>query len=138
MRKQRMTAPALDQLLQTEQNTGRAAHPGPASRRRPVRHRPETRQAGPDRSAATTREDIYRLLAGWPGDVDKLKGMSQDDLVRQIALALHTERRRARQGHWAYDITRHINLSRILKTEGNRLRRLKAHRRLQLYPRSGS
>jgi hypothetical protein len=51
-----------------------------------------------------------------------------ESIVERLARALRAERRRARSGHWTYDLNRHIALRQAHLAETTRLRRMMARR----------
>ncbi len=46
------------------------------------------------------------------------EGMSKKTILARLKRALRAERQRARSGHWAYDLNRHIALRQALMAEG--------------------
>ncbi len=53
-----------------------------------------------------------------PGVLSGGEAMSQKAILARIKRALRAERQRARSGHWAYDLNRHIALRQALMAEG--------------------
>ena len=51
------------------------------------------------------------------------------DIVARLGRALQVERKRARTGHWCYDLNRHIALRQALDAETSRLAELQPGRR---------
>jgi len=57
------------------------------------------------------------LLPLWPQQLNDRSIQGRKQLIAIIERALREERRRGRQGHRAYDLTRHAALCRMLKQE---------------------
>jgi hypothetical protein len=79
--------------------------------------------------AASKREyrraqQLPALLKLWPHDLDDYPYPGTLKLVAMLRRALRAERIRARAGHWAYDLNRHLALIEALKAERSRLRAL--------------
>jgi len=58
------------------------------------------------------------LIGVDPGVLSGGKGMSKKAILAKLERALRAERQRARSGHWAYDLNRHIALRQALLAEG--------------------
>jgi hypothetical protein len=56
-----------------------------------------------------------------PGALSDGGAMPKKAILARLKLALRTERRRAKAGHWAYDLNRHIALRQALMVEENDL-----------------
>ena len=61
--------------------------------------------------------DLPRLIALWPHELadETLPGRLR--VLAKLRSALRTERRRARAGHWSYDLNRHLGLLSAYKGE---------------------
>jgi len=70
-------------------------------------------------------DDPARLLPLWPQQLNDRSVEGRKRLIAVIERALREERRRGREGHRAYDLTRHAALCRILKLERAALSQLK-------------
>lgn len=61
--------------------------------------------------------DLPRLLALWPHEIDDWTDAGRLNLLARLRRALRAERRRARTGHWSYDLNRHLGLLSAYKGE---------------------
>lgn len=61
--------------------------------------------------------DLPRLLALWPHDIEDWTEAGRLHLLARLRRALRAERRRARTGHWSYDLNRHLGLLSAYKGE---------------------
>ena len=68
-------------------------------------------------------EDIQRLLQAWPKEIADVSVAGRRRTVRRLEKALRQERCRGRAGHWTYDVARHQQLARLLRTEQTALQR---------------
>jgi hypothetical protein len=80
--------------------------------------------AQPMRSATSLRKseaspagDVARFLPLWPQELSDRSFEGRKKLIAVVERALREERRRGRAGDWAYDLTRHAALYRMLKQE---------------------
>jgi hypothetical protein len=64
------------------------------------------------------------LLKLWPRDLDDYSYPGTLRIVALLRKALRGERCRARAGHWAYDLSRHLTLLNALRSERARLKML--------------
>ena len=64
------------------------------------------------------------LLKMWPSELEDYSYPGTLRIVALLRKALRAERCRARMGHWAYDLNRHIDLTDALKHERERLKML--------------
>jgi hypothetical protein len=64
------------------------------------------------------------LLKLWPRELDDYSYPGTLRLVALLRNALRAERCRARAGHWAYDLSRHLALMSALRAERERLKML--------------
>jgi hypothetical protein len=82
--------------------------------------------------AGAERYDRNRDLPGLarldPGDIAEDTVEKTEAILARLAAALRTERKRARSGHWSYDLNRHIALRQAHIAETARLRRMIAKR----------
>ena len=80
----------------------------------------------PTRRAAIGRgfsreTQLPKLIGLWPFELTDYSLEGTERIVAQLRKAIRAERRRAQQGHWTYDINRHLALSDALKAEEARL-----------------
>lgn len=62
-------------------------------------------------AGAYSRErDLPKLIALWPHELEDLSRQGRLRVLVKLRTALRTERRRARSGHWSYDLNRHLGL----------------------------
>lgn len=61
--------------------------------------------------------DLPRLLALWPHEIKDRSETGRLHLLAKLRRALRAERRRARAGHWSYDLNRHLGLLSAYKGE---------------------
>ena len=61
-------------------------------------------------AAYVRSRDLPRLLALWPHEIEDRTELGRRCLLAKLRRALRTERRRARAGHWSYDLNRHLAL----------------------------
>ncbi len=61
--------------------------------------------------------DLTRLLPLWPAEIADRSIAGREKLIATIERALRAERKRAKAGHWAYDLARHAALFRAWKRE---------------------
>lgn len=54
--------------------------------------------------------DLPRLLPLWPHEIEDRSEAGSLRLLAKLRRALRAERRRARTGHWSYDLNRHLGL----------------------------
>lgn len=66
---------------------------------------------------AARRAELQRLLPLWPRELDDLSLKGRRNVMHFLSRALREERRRARAGHWTYDLARHAALVRHYKWE---------------------
>ena len=67
--------------------------------------------------------DLPRLLPLWPQEIEDWTNAGRLHLLAKLRRALRAERRRARSGHWTYDLNRHLGLLSAYKGElANRTR----------------
>jgi hypothetical protein len=64
---------------------------------------------------------LPKLIGLWPSEVMDYSLEGTERIVAQLRKAIRAERRRAQQGHWTYDINRHLALADALKAEEARL-----------------
>jgi hypothetical protein len=69
------------------------------------------------KSEANPAEDVARFLPLWPQELSDRSFEGRRRLVAVVERALREERRRGRAGDWAYVLTRHAALYRMLKQE---------------------
>ncbi|MEZ5900676.1 MAG: hypothetical protein AB7S74_02845 [Hyphomicrobium sp.] len=60
---------------------------------------------------------MQRLLPLWPRELEDLSLKGRRNVMHFLSRALREERRRARAGHWTYDLARHAALARHYKWE---------------------
>jgi len=88
-------------------------------------YRPKTCWSSTRRTALSqgfSREaQLPKLIGLWPSEVRDYSLEGTERIVAQLRRAIRTERRRAQQGHWTYDINRHLALADALKAEETRL-----------------
>lgn len=80
------------------------------------------------RDADRIRE-LSALLPLWPKDLADTTLDGRRRIVSAMERALRAERRRGREGHWAYDLSRHAALLRAWKRERAEIAALEAARR---------
>lgn len=61
--------------------------------------------------------DLPRLRALWPEEIEDRTEDGTRRLLAKLRRALRAERRRARAGHWSYDLNRHLGLLSAYKGE---------------------
>jgi hypothetical protein len=61
--------------------------------------------------------DLPRFLALWPHEIDDRTAEGGHRMLAKLRRALRAERRRARAGHWSYDLNRHLGLLSAYKGE---------------------
>lgn len=71
---------------------------------------------------------LPKLIGLWPSELADFSLGGTERIVAQLRKAIRAERRRAHQGHWTYDINRHLALSDALKAEEARLTGLRKPR----------
>lgn len=67
--------------------------------------------------STSRREELARLLPLWPSQLADLSLTGRRHVVQLLWRALREERRRARGGHWAYDVARHAALASSYRRE---------------------
>ena len=81
--------------------------------------------------------DLPQLLGGSPRDVAALRGCDLESLLTQLDRAIRSERRRALQRDWTYDLSRHWALIRARDVELEALQRYRRQEALRkLTPRA--
>ena len=88
---------------------------------RAIRHR---LKAGADRYDRT--RDLPGLARVDPRDLTADTFETANAILMQLERALRAERKRARSGHWSYDLNRHIALRQAHTAETERLQDLRA------------
>jgi hypothetical protein len=86
------------------------------------RSAPGARAAAP--SAGERRQELARLVPLWPAELDDLSVPGRQRIIGTLERALRAERRRGRQGHWAYDLARHDALLAAWRREAAALEHL--------------
>jgi hypothetical protein len=76
----------------------------------------------PDKGEYCRVDQLPALLKLWPGDLDDYSYPGTLRISVLLRNALRAERGRARNGHWAYDLNRHVALMKALREEQARLR----------------
>ena len=71
---------------------------------------------------------LPKLIGLWPSELTNYSLEGTERIVAKLRKAIRAERRRAQQGHWTYDINRHLALSDALKAEEARLASLRKPR----------
>ncbi len=66
---------------------------------------------------------LPRLLRLFPSEIPTEEPAATRFIVARLGCAARQERRRARSGHWAYDLNRHIALMQALAAERRHLAR---------------
>ena len=61
--------------------------------------------------------DLPPLIPLWPAEIRDISIPGTRMIISRLATALRGERRRGRQGHWAYNLNRHAALKRALQSE---------------------
>ena len=61
-------------------------------------------------AAYTRAQDLPKLLALWPHELDDVSPDGCRRILARLRRALRAERRRALSGHWSYDLNRHLGL----------------------------
>jgi hypothetical protein len=69
---------------------------------------------------------LPRLIAADPGSLDDRSVAGAQAILSRLRRALRAERRRAKAGHWSYDLNRHIALRQAYAAEAERLARIEA------------
>lgn len=69
---------------------------------------------------------LPRLIAADPTSLDDRSVAGAQAILSRLRRALRAERRRAKAGHWTYDLNRHIALRQAYAAEAERLARIKA------------
>lgn len=111
--------------------TGRATAGSAAPAHRPPARLDDALRRGAARAARDTvragaeRYDrarhLPRLIRAVPGEFEGDDAATGAAIVARLTHALAAERRRARGGHWSYDLNRHIALMQALAAERARL-----------------
>lgn len=74
----------------------------------------QSRIFGPAVAAGTgaymRSRDLPKVLALWPKEIEDRTEAGRRHLLAKLRHALRAERRRARAGHWSYDLNRHLGL----------------------------
>jgi len=83
------------------------------------------------KSEANRRHSLGKLLPLWPSELEDLSIAGRRKLIAALERALREERRRGREGHWAYDLARHAALHRACSAERADLARLLKTARLK-------
>ena len=79
----------------------------------------------PDTRKIFDREtELPKLIGLWPADLRDYSFDGTAKIISFLNKALRIERRRGSQGHWTYDLNRHLALSEALKIEQARLHSL--------------
>jgi hypothetical protein len=68
-------------------------------------------------TAYVRSRDLPRLLALWPHEIEDRSEGGRLRLLARLRRALRAERRRARAGHWSYDLNQHLGLLSAYKGE---------------------
>jgi len=68
-------------------------------------------------TAYVRSRDLPRLLPLWPHEIEDQSEEGRHRLLTKLRRALRAERRRARAGHWSYDLNRHLGLLSAYKGE---------------------
>lgn len=89
----------------------------PQSRQGPPAHRIFGRSVAAGAAAYERSRDLPRLLALWPQELEDRTDAGRLHLLAKLRRALRAERRRARSGHWSYDLNRHLGLLSAYKGE---------------------
>jgi hypothetical protein len=66
--------------------------------------------------------DLPKLIACWPHELADESPVGGLLVLGKLRRALRAERRRARSGHWSYDLNRHLALVSAYKAELARVR----------------
>jgi hypothetical protein len=93
-----------------------AAHSGALPGAKP-HGRCRIRVARPPQPGFDRRLALGRLLALWPHELDDESLAARLRILGRLRKALRAERRRGLAGHWTYDLSRHIELLRLYRTE---------------------
>ena len=72
--------------------------------------------------AYSRARDLPKLIALWPHELDDASAEGCRLVLGKLRRALRAERRRARSGHWSYDLNRHLALVTAYKAEAWRLK----------------
>jgi hypothetical protein len=80
-------------------------------------HRIFGRSVAASAAAYDRTRDLPRLLALWPQEIEDWTDTRRLHLLAKLRRALRAERRRARSGHWSYDLNRHLGLLSAYKAE---------------------
>lgn len=78
----------------------------------------------PSKGEYRRAQQLPALLKVWPHQLEDYSYPGTLKLAALLRKALRAERIRARAGHWAYDLNRHLGLIAALKAERTRLRAL--------------
>lgn len=78
----------------------------------------------PSKGEYRRAQQLPALLKLWPHELEDYSYPGTLKLAALLRKALRAERIRARAGHWAYDLNRHLGLIAALKAERSRLRAL--------------
>jgi hypothetical protein len=63
------------------------------------------------------RTELPRTLPLWPHELDDESPQGRQLILARLRRALRAERRRGVSGHWAYDLSRHVELLRLYRLE---------------------
>ncbi len=113
---------------------GAPAQSWPMTHRRSFKPAPTTQQASqqvgerhpshglrPWQWSGNRSGELARLLPLWPSQLEDVSIAGRQRIVALLARALRGERQRGRGGHWAYDLSRHAALNRVLQIERSEL-----------------
>lgn len=68
--------------------------------------------------------ELPRLIGLWPSELTDYSREGTEAIIALIRKALRIERKRSQNGHWGYDLNRHLALSNALKMEKARISQL--------------
>ena len=77
-------------------------------------------------AAADRRRALRRLLPLWPPEYDDVSQAGTATIVAKLRYALRCERVRGMDGHWTYDLARHVDLLAAYRSECRALAELEA------------
>lgn len=77
-----------------------------------------------DAAAYVRARDLKKLIAVFPSEIENHSRAGTEHIIGRITKCLAAERRRAIDGHWSYDLNRHIALLAAHKAELKQLAHL--------------
>ena len=87
-----------------------------------IRYKKERKsETGENEKFYKRQVDLPQLIPLWPKEIEDTSIEGGILIVKKLQTALRAERKRARAGHWAYNLTKHKALVLALKAEKEHL-----------------